>query len=65
MITFRGGEVEDVSVVHEHVDLFNCLNRLSSKLLQGSLKLLVIGSAVFVNLLNLSSNRSLSASTLC
>lgn len=41
-LTLGGGEVNDVSVTLEHVDLLNCLDRLRVQLLEGGLELLVI-----------------------
>jgi hypothetical protein len=47
--------VDDVSVLLEHVDLLNCLDRLNIKLLQRCLELLVVHSLTLVDLLDLSS----------
>ena len=53
--------MDDVSICLEHVDLLNCLNRLNIELLELCLQLLVIPSSALVDLLHLSSWRSLSA----
>jgi hypothetical protein len=44
--------MDDVSVTLEHVDLLNGLNRLNIELLEGSLKLLVVGAGALVHLLD-------------
>lgn len=51
--TFRSGEVDDVSVFLEHVDLLDCLDGLDVQLLEGSLELLVVGSGRLVDSLRL------------
>jgi hypothetical protein len=54
-LTLWSSKVDDVSILLEHVDLLNCLNRLDVKFLQGCLKLLVVHSLTLMDLLNLSS----------
>lgn len=49
--TFRGSEMNHVSVFLEHIDLLNCLNGLHVELLQRSLQLLVIGARSLVHFL--------------
>lgn len=47
------GEVDDVAVALEHVDLLNSLDGLDVQLLERSLKLLVVGTSGPVDLLDL------------
>lgn len=51
--TLGSGEVDDVSVALEHVDLLNCLDGLHVQLLEGGLELLVVvgGSGDIASLL--------------
>lgn len=60
-LTFRGGKVNNVSVLFKHVYLLDSLDRLDVELLEGGLKLLIIGSRALVDLLDLSSWSSLSS----
>jgi hypothetical protein len=56
--------VDDVAVALEHVDLLDGLNRLDVELLEGGLKLLVVGAGALVDLLDLPA-RSALASEIC
>lgn len=58
-LTLWCGEVDDVAIRLEHVDLLDSLDGLYVHLLEGRLELLVVGSAAFVDLLDLSPWRSL------
>jgi len=51
-LTAGVGEVDDVAVLLEHVDLLNSLDGLDVHLLKGGLELLVIGTGVAVDLLD-------------
>ena len=53
--------MNDVSISLEHVDLLDGLDWLDVELLEGSLKLLVIGTGVSVDLLHLPSWGTLSS----
>lgn len=55
--------MNNIPVLFKHVYFLNSLDRLDIELLQGSLKLLVVGSCALVNLLNLSPWSSLSTTT--
>jgi hypothetical protein len=59
VFTLGSSKVDDVAIGLEHVDLLNCLNGLDIQLLQGSLKLLVVGTSALVDLLDLSSGCTL------
>lgn len=48
--TFGSGEVDDIAIRFEHVDLFNGLNWLNIKLLESGLQLLVICAGALVHL---------------
>jgi hypothetical protein len=50
--------MDDITILLEHIDLFNCLNGLDIHLLQCGLQLLVIGTARLVDLLRLASRRA-------
>ena len=50
-----------ISIRLEHVDFLNGLDRLHIELLQSCLKLLLVGTARLVNLLDLSSHCALAA----
>ncbi len=54
MHTFRCSEVNDVSILFEHIDLLNRLNWLDVELLQRRLQLLVVCARGLVHLLYLS-----------
>ena len=60
-LTLWRGEMNDVAVRLEHVDLLNCLNWLHVHLLQGRLQLLVVGARALVDLLDLSSRGALAS----
>lgn len=62
-LTLWCGEVDDVAVRLEHVDLLDGLDGLDVHLLEGSLQLLVVGARGSDDLLDLSSGRSLA--TVC
>lgn len=53
------GEVDDVAVLLEHVDLLNTLERLDIQLLQSILQLLVVDGGVADNLLDLTAGGTL------
>jgi hypothetical protein len=57
--TFGSGEVNDVAILLEHVDLLNSLDWLDVQLLKRSLQLLVVGAGGLVDLLRLPSGRAL------
>ena len=59
--TLGGGEVDDVAVRLEHVDLLDLGDGLDVHLLQGSLELLVVGARRPVDLLLNTSGSSLAA----
>lgn len=60
-LTLWCGEVNDVSVRLEHVDLLDRLDGLHVHLLESSLQLLVVGAGVSLHLLDLSSWGSLAS----
>jgi len=62
--TLRGGEVDDVAVRLEHVDLLNLGDGLDVHLLEGSLELLVVGAGRPVDLLLHTSGGTLAAVSL-
>ena len=57
--TLGSGEVDDVAVVLEHVDLLNSLDGLSVELLQGGKKLLVVGAGAGGGALDLATGSTL------
>lgn len=57
--TLGGGEVDDIAVGLEHVDLLDGLDGLSVQLLQGLLELLVIGAGSGRRTLDLSAGSTL------
>ena len=59
--TLGGGEVDDVAVRLEHVDLLNLGDGLDVHLLEGSLELLVVGARRPVDLLLHTSGGTLAA----
>ena len=59
MLTLGRGEVNDVAIALEHVDLLNRLDGLDVHLLERGLQLLVVGARVLVHLLDLPSGRAL------
>lgn len=60
-LTLGGSEVDNIAIRLEHVDLLDSLDRLGAKLLQGLLKLLVIGTGPGRRTLDLSPGGTLSA----
>lgn len=58
--TLGGGEVDDVAIGLEHVDLLDSLDGLGAELLQGLLKLLVVGAGTGGRTLDLSPGSTLS-----
>jgi hypothetical protein len=62
-LTFRSSEVDNISILLEHIDLFDSLDGLDVEFLEGSLELLVIGARVSVDLLHLSSGGTLATIT--
>lgn len=60
-LTLGGGEVDDISVLLEHVDLLDGLDGLDVHLLQGGLELLVVGTGGLVDLLDLAAGSTLSS----
>ena len=52
--TFRGSEVDDVAVLFEHVDFFDCLDGLDVEFLKGRLQLLVVCAGCFVDFFDFS-----------
>ena len=60
-LTLGGGEVDDVAVALEHVDLLDGLDGLDVHLLKSSLELLVVTTTASVDLLDLSSGGALAA----
>jgi hypothetical protein len=62
--TLGCGEVDDVAVALEHVDLLNSLDGLDIQLLERSLELLVVGAGVPVDLLDLSARSTLASASL-
>lgn len=61
MLTAGVGEVNDIAVLLEHVDLLDGLDGLDVHLLQGSLKLLVVGASGLVDLLDLTAGSTLAS----
>ena len=61
--TLRCSEVDHLTVLLEHVDLLNRLNRLHIQFLQRALQLLVIGSGAFMRLFDFSPGSSFSSDT--
>ena len=59
-LTLWCGEVNDVAVALEHVDLLDGLNRLDIQLLKRGLELLVVGASGPVDLLDLPAGCALS-----
>ena len=59
VLTTGVGEVDDVAVLLEHVDLLNALEGLNVQLLKSGLELLVIGTGVADNLLDLTAGSTL------
>lgn len=55
------GEVDDVAVLLEHVDLLDALDGLDVHLLEGGLQLLVVGTAVADDLLDLAAGGTLAS----
>ena len=53
--------MDNISVLFKHVDLFDSLNGLNVQLFERGLKLLVIGTGILVDLLDLSPGRTLPA----
>lgn len=60
-VDLGGGEVDDISVLLEHVDLLDGLDGLDVHLLQGGLELLVVGTGGLVDLLDLAAGSTLSS----
>jgi hypothetical protein len=54
-------EVDDIAVTLEHVDLLDGLDGLDVELLEGSLKLLVVGAGALVDLLDLPARSTLAS----
>lgn len=61
ILTLGGSEVDDISVLLEHVDLLDGLDGLDVHLLKGGLELLVIGTGGLVDLLDLAAGRTLAS----
>lgn len=61
LLTTGVGEVDDVAVLLEHVDLLNALDGLDVQLLEGGLELLVIGAGVADDLLDLAAGGTLAS----
>lgn len=59
LLTTGVGEVDDVAVLLEHVDLLNTLDGLDVQLLESGLELLVIGARVADDLLDLAAGGTL------
>lgn len=59
LLTTGVGEVDDVAVLLEHVDLLNTLDGLDVQLLESGLELLVIGAGVADDLLDLAAGGTL------
>jgi len=59
--TLRSSEVDDVSVLLEHVDFLDGLDGLDVHLLEGGLELLVVGARGLVDLLDLAAGSTLSS----
>ena len=64
LLTFRSREVDHVAIRLEHVDLLNRLDRLHVHLLERRLQLLVVGTRVLMNLLDLSPGSTLATANL-
>lgn len=60
-LTLGSSEVDDVSVLLEHVDLLDGLDGLHVHLLQGGLELLVVGAGRLVDLLDLAAGSALAS----
>jgi hypothetical protein len=60
-LTLWRGEVNDIAVRLEHIDLLDLLDRLDVHLLQRGLQLLVVGAAALVDLLDLPSRCALAS----
>lgn len=60
-LTTGVGEVDDVAVLLEHVDLLNALDGLDVQLLESGLELLVIGAGVADDLLDLAAGSTLAS----
>lgn len=54
-------KVDNVAILLEHVDLLNGLDGLDVHLLEGGLELLVIGTGVLVDLLDLAAGSTLAS----
>jgi len=63
-LTLRSSKVDDVSVLLEHVDLLNGLDRLHVHLLQRRLQLLVVGAGGLVHPLGLAAGSTLASDEL-
>lgn len=61
ILTLGGSEVDDVSVLLEHVDLLDRLDGLDVHLLKGRLELLVVGAGGLVDLLDLAAGSTLAS----
>jgi hypothetical protein len=59
LLTTGVGEVDDVAVLLEHVDLLDALDGLDVQLLESGLELLVIGAGVADDLLDLAAGSTL------
>jgi hypothetical protein len=59
LLTTGVGEVDDVAVLLEHVDLLDALDGLDVQLLESGLELLVIGAGVADDLLDLAAGCTL------
>ena len=59
LLTTGVGEVDDVAVLLEHVDLLDALDGLDVQLLESGLELLVIGTGVADDLLDLAAGSAL------
>jgi hypothetical protein len=59
LLTTGVGEVDDVAILLEHVDLLNALDGLDVQLLESGLELLVIGAGVADDLLDLAAGGTL------
>ncbi len=53
--TFRSSEVDNVSILFEHIHLFNGLDGLDIEFLKGGLQFFVVGARGFVDFLLLPS----------
>jgi hypothetical protein len=60
-LTTGVGEVDNVAVLLEHVDLLNALDGLDVQLLESGLELLVIGTGVADDLLDLAAGSTLAS----